>query len=120
MYSRLKANYKGREKKISYDLNGGTLGGKTGVVEVSASYGDNITLPKPSRDGYTFSYWKVSRYKAGASYKVKEDHTFVAQWKKDSGVDTGDENILTLWIATFILSMALLAVIAALRLRRRQ
>ena len=76
---------------ITYDLNGGTLDGKTGIVTVQAKEGSTITLPSPVREGYTFDYWKGSRYEAGASYKVEGDHTFTAQWKKNSAQDDTDD-----------------------------
>ena len=74
---------------ITYDLNGGTLNGQTGKVTVSVKAGTTITLPKPSRDGYNFSYWKGSKYDAGAQYKVESDHTFQAQWEKKSSGSSG-------------------------------
>lgn len=69
---------------ISYNLNGGTLNGKTGTVTLSVENGTTITLPAPTREGYTFDYWEGSRYNAGDSYTVNGDHTFTAQWKKNS------------------------------------
>lgn len=113
----LYAQWEIEKHTISYDLNGGTLDGKTGIVEVSCSYGDTIILPKPEREGYTFRYWKGSRYMAGAKYTVKEDHTLTAQWGKE-GVSTGDENSLTAWIMLFAVSASGL-FIGMLRLRRR-
>lgn len=70
---------------ITYDLKGGELDGKTGTVEISCEEGSTITLPAPVRDGYIFDYWKGSRYEAGDEYTVKGDHTFTAQWVKDTG-----------------------------------
>ena len=67
---------------ISYDLNGGTMDGKTGIVTVDIEEGTVITLPTPSREGYAFDYWEGSKYYAGDSYTVTEDHTFTAQWKE--------------------------------------
>ena len=69
---------------ISYDLNGGTLDGKTGTVVLKVEEGTVITLPAPTREGYTFDYWQGSRYEAGASYTVEGDHTFTAQWKANA------------------------------------
>ncbi|MBP3883945.1 MAG: InlB B-repeat-containing protein [Olsenella sp.] len=37
----------------------------------------------PTREGYTFDYWKGSAYQPGDAYTVTEDHTFVAQWKRN-------------------------------------
>ena len=99
---------------ITYVLNGGKLDGKTGTVTVSVEDGATITLPKPTRSGYTFDYWEGSRYEAGASYTVTGDHTFTAQWKansttgtdgKDTSPKTGDESHIGLWFALMILSL---------------
>ena len=99
---------------ITYVLNGGKLDGKTGTVTVSVEDGATITLPKPTRSGYTFDYWEGSRYEAGASYTVTGDHTFTAQWKansttgtdgKDTSPKTGDESHIGLWFELMILSL---------------
>ena len=75
---------------ITYDLNGGSLDGKTGTIATDYKEGTAIRLPKPVRDGYDFDYWEGSRYNAGDEYTVKADHTFTAQWKKKaSGQDEG-------------------------------
>lgn len=115
----LYAQWKLETHTISLDLNGGTLDGKTGTVKRTASYGDKIILPKPTREGYKFSYWKGSRYKAGASYTVKGDHSFTAQWKKDKsgGVKTGDDSDLLTWITFMTLSLLGLIVMVIARLR---
>ena len=80
---------------ISYDLNGGTLDGKTGIISVQAEKGSTITIPAaPTREGYKFTYWKGSEYYPGDSYKVEGDHTFTAQWEKNessSGDETSDD-----------------------------
>ena len=67
---------------ITYDLSGGTLNGKTGVITETYDEDTMLTLPKPYRDGYTFEYWEGSKYYAGDKYKVTENHKFKAIWKK--------------------------------------
>lgn len=70
-------------RTITYDLNGGKLEGNMGIIRLRAAEGSIIRLPKaPVRDGYTFDYWKGSRYNPGDSYRVTGDHTFTAQWKE--------------------------------------
>ena len=81
-----------REFTITYDLNGGTLDGQTGTVTVKAENGSVITLPAPTRDGYTFDYWEGSRYNAGYKYTVKEDHTFKAIWKTADNSGSKDQS----------------------------
>ena len=108
--------------KISYDLNGGTLDGKTGVITVEAEEGSVITIPDaPTREGYNFLYWKGSEYHPGDEYTVDGDHTFTAQWqlvikdepkkdettKKDKNTpSTGDEADPMLWMAICMLSLS--------------
>ena len=94
------------------------MDGKTGTVTVQVEDGATITLPKPTRSGYTFDYWEGSRYEAGASYKVTGDHTFTAQWKANttptnpdtggtpSSPKTGDSSHTGLWIVLMIASLA--------------
>ena len=101
---------------ISYDLNGGTLDGKTGVVDVVAGDGEVITLPAPTRSGFTFNYWQGSTYYAGDEYTVEGNHTFTAQWTEGGITNTGD--------ATPLVALALLAcasiVLAGLSSRLRK
>ena len=78
---------------LTFDLAGGTLDGQTGSVTIEANVGDMIKLPgAPTKDGYTFKYWKGSEYEAGADYTVEGDHAFTAEWeKKSDSDDDGDE-----------------------------
>lgn len=100
---------------ITYDLNGGSLNGKTGTVTVTCKYGDTITLPKPTREGYTFDYWKGSKYHAGDQYKVTEDHTFTAVWQSGEA-PTGDHTNLSLCLLLLLSSgIVLLAVLVKRR-----
>lgn len=105
------------ESTITFDLNGGTLNGKTGKVAVKVNNGTVITLPEPTRDGYTFDYWEGSKYNAGDQYTVNGDHTFKAVWKTGAGgngskggsskkgVNTGDENTLGAWIVLLVAAL---------------
>ena len=113
----LYAQWEREKHTISFDLNGGKYKGRTGVVEITCSYGDIIKLPKPTREGYTFDYWKGSKYKAGAKYTVKENHDFKAIWKKGSGgISTGDGANPALWLLLVLASAA--GILALLLLRR--
>lgn len=80
----------------------GTYDGETGTIKRIFEEGTVITLPAPTREGYTLDCWKGSRYKAGQKYEVKEDHCFTAQWEKKGekgekgGPKTGDDSNLLL------------------------
>ncbi|MDO5118196.1 MAG: InlB B-repeat-containing protein [Eggerthellaceae bacterium] len=84
------------EATITFDLAGGTLDGKTGTITVTAIVGETINLlDAPVRDGYTFKYWKGSEYKAGVEYVVEGDHSFTAEWEKNTPSTipaTGDDS----------------------------
>ena len=81
-----KANY-----TITYDLDGGTLNGKTGKITEVHKSGTTITIPDaPEKEGYDFDYWQGSAYNPGDQYQVTENHTFTAIWKAKSGGDSGD------------------------------
>jgi LPXTG-motif cell wall-anchored protein len=80
-------------------------------------YGSTITLPKPSRKGYAFDYWKGSRYEAGASYKVEGDHTLTAQWKKTTP-NTGDHNRILLYSGLLIVCIGAILYVAKRMLKR--
>lgn len=78
---------------LTFDPNGGnyssapdgyTLNDKTGKITIEVNAGEVITIPAaPVRDGYTFQYWKGSKYLPGDKYTVKGDHSFTAVWKKN-------------------------------------
>ena len=66
---------------ITLNLNGGTLNGASGTITEQYYEGDVIVMPKPSRSGYTFRYWKGSEYNPGDSYTVEGAHKFTAIWE---------------------------------------
>lgn len=70
------------EKLISmkFDLGGGTLAGRTGVIEIEAEEGSTIIVPAaPTKEGFIFRYWKGSEYYPGDTYVVSGDHTLTAE-----------------------------------------
>ena len=112
-----------RQYTITYDPNGGTINGSPESVEEKHFYGEQIKIiAAPKRTGYTFQYWKGSRYMPGDKYTVKDDHTFVAQWKKyDPNVpQTGDETHLGLWASVLLLSASAFTTSTILALPRRR
>ena len=119
---------------ITFDLNGGTWEGMTGIVTMDLENGTVITLPAPTRDGYTFDYWEGSKYYAGDEYTVNGDHSFKAVWKTADnggsgngskggssgkrGVNTGDDNALGAWIV--LLAAALTGTTGMVFARKRR
>ena len=65
------------ESIITFDLNGGSLDGKTGIVTLKEKNGTVITLPAPVRDGYTFVGWSES----SPIYMPGKDTVVTAKWK---------------------------------------
>ena len=70
---------------IIYDPNGGNFNGSTDDIREEHMLNEVITIHEaPTREGYTFDYWKGSEYQPGDKYTVVGNHTFVAQWKKNA------------------------------------
>lgn len=67
---------------ISFDMDGGTYNGITGVYTLVVPKGASVLLPKPSKDGYTFDYWQGSRYEANKEYVFEDNHNLKAIWIK--------------------------------------
>ena len=110
-----------KEAIISFDLSGGALDGKTGIIRKAFTVGTEIILPGPPvKKGYTFLYWQGSSYQPGDRYTVLDDHTFTAVWQKDLPV-TGDQANLLLYAGMIAAGMLLLGVCAAssIKLRRK-
>lgn len=100
---------------ITFDLAGGTMDGKTGLIKKKYGRGEIITIPGPPvRKGYEFLYWEGSRYNPGDQYKVTGDHTLTAVWKKKVPA-TGDSANPVLWLA-----MALLGAGTVVFIRKKE
>lgn len=122
---------------VTFDLDGGTLGGKTGTFDIIKIKGQYITIPNevPTKKGYTFEYWEGSKYYPGDQYKVVENHTFKAIWKSNAtpkGKDTTnnntlgtrydvpytkDETNLKFWIV--VMTLSCISLITSLGLKKR-
>ena len=63
---------------------------------VSVRSGATITLPAPTRNGYTFGGWRYGNtvYKAGETVKVTSDMTFTAIWNAINIPDTYDIDLI--------------------------
>lgn len=78
------AQWKDKEYTITVDPNGGNWNGDTEIKAQQFKENEEFTLPEaPTKDGYTFLYWKGSQYQPGQVYVVKKDHKFTAEWKKN-------------------------------------
>ena len=108
--------------EIVFSLGGGTINGSSEDIHLQCKLGDIITIPEaPIRDGYTFLYWKGSKYYPGDSYEVVGNHEFTAEWEQNAvpnkdktAPNTGDGTPLAL-----IVAVAVLATGAAVFARRR-
>lgn len=70
------------QHKVTYNANGGSCT----VSSHSQYYGKTVTLPTPTRTGYTFKGWSTgndstAEYSAGASYTVTANVTLYAVWQ---------------------------------------
>lgn len=69
---------------ITYDPNGGVFRESEAPTSEQWPFGETIAIAEaPTREGYTFLYWKGSEYQPGDKYTVEGDHTFVAQWQEN-------------------------------------
>lgn len=70
---------------VRYDYHGGTEPNNTTQATFTVGSGTPITLPTPTRDGYTFDGWYVGVYltkvgNAGATYEPPSNITLNAKW----------------------------------------
>ena len=79
----LYADWKIDSCKVTFDLAGGTLDGKTTVDDKTVNYGDKLANPgTPTKDGFEFAGWYngVDKYEFGES--VTSDLSLIAVWKE--------------------------------------
>lgn len=78
------------EYTVTYDANGGSVSPGSQTVEA----GDFVTLPTPTREGYTFKGWSdgTTTYAAGANYTIDGNVTLTAQWQRIQYTVTYDAN----------------------------
>lgn len=77
-----------QEFAITVNPKGGNWNGDTSVKTFMVKKGEYFTLPEaPTRDGYTFKYWKGSMFQPGDKYMVDGEHDFVAVWEKNKVTD---------------------------------
>ena len=76
---------------ISFNANGGTVG----TTSTRSAHNDSITLPTPTRSGYTFSGWfdgSTNVGSGGSSYTTTATKTLVAGWTINEYTVTYDAN----------------------------
>ncbi|MBP1566102.1 MAG: InlB B-repeat-containing protein [Oscillospiraceae bacterium] len=88
----LYAQWKLNSYTVTLDANGGTVSDDSVTVTYSKGYG---TLPKPTRDGYTFLGWFTAadggtEVTASTTVTTNKNHTLYAHWEKNKVV--GDVN----------------------------
>lgn len=67
---------------ITVDPSGGNWNGETGIRRYPVEIGSIFVLDEaPAREGYTFLYWRGSKYDPGDRYRVTGNHTFTAVWE---------------------------------------
>ncbi len=73
--------------KVTFDAGDGTLVASDGASSGGTyEYGDEITLPGATRDGYTLEKWEDAdrnTYEQGANVDVTGNKTFTAVWKQN-------------------------------------
>ena len=122
----LYAQWKPKEYKITYKLNGGNIPkNSTPNPAVYTCETESFTLSNPVRKGYKFTGWKGS----GLLFPSKHvtitkgtsgDLKYTATWKKASPYgSTGDDSRNALLLATILMTASMIAAISIL-LRRRK
>ena len=127
-------NYKNDYRVITYDGNGGKFPDGKGKVVAEHKVNDEIKLiDAPKRDGYEFLYWESdgNQFKAGESYKITSDVTFVAKWKKINKTEdaaenkggkisplTGDNSHTAIYISIIILAIILVSLIIIIKKKK--
>ena len=84
---------------VTYNYNGAT-----GGADTPSATGASVTLPTPTKDGYTFQGWYTSggtkAGNGGASYNPEADITLYALWQQDAcagGGGGGDPVVIKLF-----------------------
>ena len=109
---------------LYYDVNGGTGTPLNQSVPMdSKSYSDRISTVRPTREGYSFMGWSLSRggdvqYKPGDAITLDKDIVLFAVWDAVSTADlpqTGDNSRTGLWLTLMLAALLALACIPLLR-----
>lgn len=107
---------------ITIDPAGGKWAdGTTTPKTYTVKEGMYLTLPDaPVKEGYTFLYWKGSRYNPGDKYQVTgDDHTFTAACQKKAP-ETGDSGMMYVYALGMLLATGLLITLNVRRSKGNQ
>ena len=100
----LTANWSRASYSISYELNGGSYGSSHPSSYTASSSSQTITVSNPTRSGYAFSGWSISRSSSGGSSPTISGTTLripansyggitlTANWVQNSFIVTFDSN----------------------------
>lgn len=79
----LYAKWNSSKCKITFKLLGGSVYGSTSDITFNVDYGTYITLPTPTRDGYSFMGWVDTNGKSYSSgtWTNAYDTTLIAKWE---------------------------------------
>ena len=109
---------------LYYDVNGGTGTPLNQSVPMdNKSYSDRVSTVRPTREGYSFMGWSLSRggdvqYKPGDAITLDRDIVLFAVWDTVSTADlpqTGDNSRTGLWLTLMLAALLALACIPLLR-----
>ena len=109
---------------LYYDVNGGTGTPLNQSVPMdNKSYSDRVSTVRPTREGYSFMGWSLSRggdvqYKPGDAITLDKDIVLFAVWDAVSTADlphTGDNSRTGLWLTLMLAALLALACIPLLR-----
>ena len=111
---------------ITVDPNGGNWDGSTAAKIYEIEKGQYLTLPAaPTKEGYTFKYWKGSKYQPGDKYLVEGEHTFTAVWEKNAVSDktspkTGDNGMMYVYALGLLAATSGMLILHARRNKKEQ
>lgn len=75
----INALWAGHKHTISFDMNGAD---SSPVEDMDIAYGDYVSLPNPSKTGYSFKGWYYGASRISSGYwRLDEDVTLKAEWE---------------------------------------
>lgn len=108
----LYAKWNASKCKITFKLLGGSVYGSTSDITFNVDYGTYVTLPTPTRDGYSFAGWIDTNGKlySSGTWANANDTTLFAMWLEggDSGTtDSGSTYTMGKYPQTMVSDLSL-------------